>query len=89
MDQDKQETTATVQQQYDLQMEMAELVIFTASSNPDILYLHEAMRAPNCQQFLCAMEQEIKGHEDGKHWVLIPKTQVPKGMKVLDAVWSM
>ena len=78
-----------MQQQYDLQMEMAEPVIFAASSNPDILHLHEAMRAPDCQQFQRAMEQEIKGHEDGKHWVLIPKTQVPKGTRVLDTVWSM
>ena len=35
------------------------------------------------------MKQEIKGPEDGKHWVLIPETQVPKGNKVLDAVWSV
>ena len=35
------------------------------------------------------MECEIKGHEEGKHWILVPKHQVPKGTKVLDAVWSM
>ena len=69
-------------------MEMAELVVFAASSDPDILHLHEPMRAPNCKQFLQAMEQEIKGHEDGENGVLIPKTQVPEGTKVLDAVWS-
>ena len=89
LDQDKQETAPTVQQQYGLQMEMAELVIFTAHSNPDILYLHEAMRAPDCKLFLQAMKPEIEGLEDGKHWVLIPKTQLPKGTKVLDAVWLM
>ena len=35
------------------------------------------------------MEREIQGYENGKHWVLVPKYQVPKGTKVLDAVWSM
>ena len=35
------------------------------------------------------MEHKIKGHEEGKHWVLVPKHQAPKGTKVLDAVWSM
>ena len=35
------------------------------------------------------MECEIKGHVEGKHWVLFLKHQVPKGTKWLDAVWSM
>ena len=77
------------QQQYELQMQMTEPIVYAVSSDPDILYLHEAMKAPDQAQFLQAMEQEIKGHEEGKHWVLIPKHQVPKGTKVLDAVWSM
>ena len=47
------------------------------------------MKAPDRAQFVKAMECEIKGHEEGKHWVLVPKHQVPKGTKVLDAVWSM
>ena len=47
VDQDEQEMIPTAQQQYELQMQMAESILYTASSNPDILYLHEAMRAPN------------------------------------------
>ena len=68
---------------------MAEPIVYEASSDPDILYLHETMRAPDQSQFLQAMECKIKGHEERKHWVLVPKNQVPKGTKVLDAVWSM
>ena len=41
------------------------------------------MKAPDRAQFLKAMEREIKGHEEGNHWVLVPKHQVPKGTKVL------
>ena len=52
LDQDKQETTPTVHQQYNPQMKMAEPVIFAASSDLDIPYLHEAMRAPDHQEFL-------------------------------------
>ena len=70
-------------------MQMVEPIVYATSNDPDILYLHEAMRAPDRAQFLCAMEHEIKGHEEGKHWVLVLKLQVPKGTKVLDAVWSM
>ena len=76
-------------QQYKLQVQLAEPIVYATSSDPDILYLHEAMRAPDCTQFVKAMEREIQGHEEGKHWVLVPKHQVPKGTKVLDAVWSM
>ena len=79
----------TAQQQYELQIQMAEPIVYATSSDLDILYLHEAMRAPDRAQFLRAMEREIGGHKERKHWVLVPKHQVPKGTKVLDAVWSM
>ena len=89
VDQDEQETIPTAKQQYELQMQLAEPLVYAASSDPDILYLHEAMKAPDRAQFLKAMECEIKGHEEGNHWVLVPKQHVPKGTRVLDAVWSM
>ena len=47
------------------------------------------MKAPDRTQFVKSMERKIKGHEEGNHWVLIPKHQFPKGTRVLDAVWSM
>ena len=89
VDQDEQETIPTAQQQYELQMQMAEPIVYATSIDPDILYLHEVMRAPDRAQFLQAMECKSKGHEEGKHWVLVSKHQVPKGTKVLDEVWSM
>ena len=89
VDQDEQETIPTAKQQYELQVQLAEPIFYAASSDPDILYLHEAMKAPDRAQFIKAMERKIKGHEESNHWVLVPKHQVPKGTKVLDAVWSM
>ena len=47
VDQDEQEMIPTAQQQYELQLQMAEPIVYAASSDPDILYLHEAMRAPD------------------------------------------
>ena len=32
-------------------MEMAKPVVFTASSDPDIVYLHEPMKAPDQNHF--------------------------------------
>ena len=75
MDQDEQEKIPMVKQQYELQVQLAEPIAYAASSDPDILYLHEAMKAPDRAQFLKAMECEIKGHKEGNHWVLIPKHQ--------------
>ena len=89
LDQDEQEDSPTAQQQFDMQMAMAEPILFAASSDPDIMYFHEAMHTPDRKQFLTAMEKEIKGHEEGKDWTLVTKEQVPKGTKVLNAVWSM
>ena len=68
---------------------MAEPSLFTASTDPDIMFLHEAVKAPDCKQFLLAIDKEIQGHERRKHWELVPKANVPKGMKILDAVWSV
>ena len=89
MDQDEQETIQTAKQQYELKVQLAEPLVYAASSDPDILYLHEAMKALDRAQFIKAMEREIKGHEEGNNWVHVPKHQVPKGTKVLDEVWSM
>ena len=89
VDQNEQENIPTAKQQYELKVQLPEPIVYAASSYPDILYLHEAMRAPDRAQFIKAMECEIKGHEEGNHWVLVPKHQVPKGTKVLEAIWSM
>ena len=45
VDQDEQETIPTAKQQYDLQVQLAEPTVYAASSDHDILYLHEAMKA--------------------------------------------
>ena len=47
VDQDEQETVPTVKHQYELQVQLAEPIVYVASSDPDILYLHEAMKAPD------------------------------------------
>ena len=60
-----------------------------ASGNPDILYLDEALKAPDSAQFKQAMRDEVKAHTDNNHWVIVHRSSVPKGMKILPAVWAM
>ena len=50
--QDEPEQTPMAKQQYDTQVAMAEPLIYATSSNPDIMYLHEAMKAPDRKNFL-------------------------------------
>ena len=44
---------------------------FKASTDPDIMYLHEALQQPDKEQFLKAMEEETNAHEEGKHWEVV------------------
>jgi hypothetical protein len=74
---------------YEIQEEMSNPIAFAASSDPDTMYMHEALRAPDRSQFLEAMQKEIQDHEDLKHWELVPRANIPQGTTVLPSVWSM
>ena len=74
---------------YILQDEMKDPIAFKASSDPDNMYYHQAIKAPDKDEFLRAIIKEINDHTEGNHWALIPKEQVPKGEKILDSVWAM
>jgi hypothetical protein len=74
---------------FEIQEQMADPIAFAATSNPDTMYLHQALRAPDREEFIKAMKQEIKDHEDLQHWELVPKSELPQDMIILPAVWSM
>ena len=79
--------------EYAIQEDMKDPIAFLASmkkqSDPDTMYYHQAMAAPDGQEFRKAMLKEFQDHCDREHWELIEKTQVPTGIRILDAVWSM
>ncbi|KAL7573660.1 hypothetical protein ACA910_008347 [Epithemia clementina (nom. ined.)] len=89
VDQDDSEDTPTAAQQYQIQENMVDPIAFATSSDPDVMYLHEALRAHDRRQFLEAMDVEIQGHVKCKNWIVVPRTDMPKGTRILDAVWSM
>jgi hypothetical protein len=80
---------ATIQEEYQLQEAMRDPIAFSASSDPDTMYLHEAMRAPDRDQFVEAMNKELEAHDTNRHWELFPKTLIPEGTAILDSVWAM
>jgi hypothetical protein len=77
------------EQEYRIQDRTDHPVAFAASTNPDILYMHQAMKAPDRVQFLQAMQEEVLSHESNGHWIMIPLNEVPEGVKVLDSIWAM
>ena len=65
------------------------MVAYTASSDPDTMYHHEAMRQPDRKQFIDAMDKEVLTQEGAGNWTLTLLNKVPRGSTVLPAVWQM
>ena len=76
-------------EEYEIQRKMADPIAFAASLDPDIMYLHKAMRQPDKKEFVQAMIDEVTTHTERGHWKIIPITEVPTGTKILLAVWAM
>jgi hypothetical protein len=74
---------------YDIQDELEDPIAFVASSNPDIMYIDEAMRAPDREQFKAAMADEVRSHTEMNHWQVVKRSDLPQGTEVLPSVWAM
>jgi hypothetical protein len=70
---------------YDIQDQASDPIAFTASSNPDTMYWHQAMKGPAKAEFLKAAQEEVKSHVYNKHFVLEKYSNLPKGTKVFDS----
>jgi hypothetical protein len=65
--------------EYEVQRKMEDPIAFAASSDPDTMYLHEAMKQPDRQQFIQAMIQEVTTHTERGHWEIMSRNDVPEG----------
>jgi len=74
---------------YSIQTACDDPISFLTKTDADTMYLHQALREPDRDQFIKAVIKEVNDHIVRKHWDLILISQVPKDQKVLDAVWSM
>ena len=64
-------------------------VAYAASKDPDTMYYHEAMKEPDRDQFRQAMVNEVEAHTKNGVWVLLKKSEVPIGQKIIPSVWAM
>ena len=70
-------------------MEDNPLLAFKATSDPDTMYHHEAMREPDKEHFKQAMVKEVKDQMDNGNFSIVHVSQVPKDKTILPAVWQM
>jgi hypothetical protein len=77
------------QAEYDIQDRASDPIAYSATSDPDTMYWHQAMQEPDKAEFIKAAEAEVKSHVDNEHVELVRRDQLPKGTKVLSSVWSM
>jgi hypothetical protein len=75
--------------EYDIQDQASDPIAFTATSDPDTMYWHQAMQQPDRAEFLKAAKAEMDSHVDNKHVKLTERKDLPVGTKVLASVWSM
>ena len=76
------------------QREMDDPIAYLAATtgkkgDKDTMYYHQAMAAPDRNEFIKAMRKEFADHTERDHWELITKSKVPKGVRILDAIWAM
>ena len=64
-------------------------ISFAATSNKDIMYWHQAMRSHDANDFKKAAIKEFDYHCIKNHWVMLERSQVPKGKNVLPVVQAM
>ena len=57
--------------------------------NPDILCLHEAMKAKDQKEFKTAMEKEVNDQIANDNFTVILRSKVPKGFCVFPGVWTL
>jgi hypothetical protein len=87
--QDDQTLLHAANQKYALQHAMDNPLAFAASSDPEVLHHHEAMRADDREHFVAAMHKELSDHETNQHFIPVLKRNVPNGTHIIDMVWSM
>ena len=56
--------------------------------NPDILRLHEAMKAKDQKEFKEVIEKEVNNQIDNGNFSIIPQSKVPTEFRVFAGVWT-
>ncbi len=72
-----------------LQEQMRNPIAFHAEMMIDIMYLQQALRQPNAEEFVQAVIKEVNGHVDCNNWTLQKRSKVPEDVQIVSSVWSL
>ncbi len=72
-----------------LQDRMCHPIAFLAEMMGDIMHLHQALQQPDACQFVNLVVKELNGHVNQKHWLVIPKEEVPEDTDIIPLVWAL
>ncbi len=61
----------------------------SATSDPDVMYFHQAMRQPDSQDFLEAVKKEFKDLLINGIFHFVPKKSAPAGATLFPEVWAI
>jgi len=74
---------------FDRTLNVLSIFAFASSkSNNDTFTFREMMHQEDMPKFVEAMQKEVVDHNEREHWDLIPRSEMPAGMKTILAVWS-
>ena len=65
------------------------LKVYKATTDPDTMYMHEAMREKDANEFRKAMDKEWNDQKDNGNFTIVHRSEVPEGATVLPGVWQM
>jgi hypothetical protein len=71
------------------EMEPDPLTVLKATTDPDTMYWHEAMKEDDKSEFVTAMKKEWDDQISNGNFTVTHKSEVPKDALILPAVWQM
>ena len=69
--------------------EHIDAVAFKAVADPDVMYMHQAMKQQDKAEFIKAMSKEVQDQTENGNFSIVDRKSVPKDKTILKAVWQM
>ena len=73
----------------DMMDDIDPLYAYKAVADPDVMYLHQAMRERDKEKFIEAMRREVHDQSKNGNFTIIKRDKMPEGKKTLKSVWQM
>ena len=68
--------------------EVHHMVLAASKSNNENYTFRQMLQQEDSAEFIKAMVDETRAHEQRGHWEVVPRSSLPAGTKVIQAIWS-